>query len=347
MARARARSVAACIIRRALRLLLSSPQEKEGWVHAMPIERKPRNVVTPGAVPDSTPHRVQDNESWKTLSERYGIPADAIIRANFNTLVPAEINWYLRHHVGCKVATRDGHNWMFSSNASPGIIHIPPTTYVFEGDTITVTPPYAHIDVGRFSETNTDLGKFSHGNFDVRYDPRVAAVITTLRVEYEFESGITPAEQLTVKQRLASAVQQWHDAPFYLKTDDPARNPIIDLRFELTVGPNPHKTVDVEKDPRREWVGSDLNVHKGTTVDTYVHELGHVFGNYDEYEGTGVDGWFERRMWWHDNDHLSDRNALMNSGTEFRARYFDHFESFVNKRFRVRGVTYRAVGIGP
>jgi len=234
---------------------------------------------------------------------------------------------------------------MFSSAASPGIIHIPPKRYAFPPLTITLQHPWAHIDPGPFHKTDTDLGKFSHGNFDVRYDSKAAALITTFRVKYHFEAGITAAEQTQVKERLAAAVKNWTNAPFYLKTDDPARNPLISLRFELTTGPNPHKTVDVEKDPRREWVGLDLNVHKGTSISTFTHELGHVFGNYDEYNGSGVQAWLERRMWWHDNEHLNDRRALMNSGREFRARYFDHFEKFVNQHFRSLGVTYRAVRI--
>ena len=312
----------------------------------MPLERRPLHVIPRNVVPkDSIQHRVKDGESWQTLAEKYGISAEEIIYANFQTLVPEEVNWYLKQYVGCTKSTHDGKNWMFSSSARPGIIHIPPKQYVFPAETITVRHPHAHIDPGPFQEKNTDLGKFSHGNFDVRYDPAAAALITTLRVQYQFESGITVAEQQAVKQRLATALQTWTNAPFVLKTDDPARNPIISLRFELTTGPNPHKTVDVENEPRREWVGLDLNVHKGTTLYTYVHELGHVFGNYDEYEGDGVGAWFERRMWWHDNDYLSDEDALMNSGTEFRARYFDHFARFVNEHFRKFGVTYRPVWV--
>jgi hypothetical protein len=314
----------------------------------MPIERKPAKLVPADAVrKDHTPHRVQDGESWQTLSDRYGIPVETIIGANFETLVSSEVNWYLHHRVGCNKPTRDGKNWMFSSTAKPGIIQIPPKTYVFSGDTITVTHPYAHIDLGPFEERDTDLGKFSHGNFDVRYVPKAAELVVTLRVKFEFESGISPAEQLTTMKNLVAAVKVWNNAPFYLKTNDPARNQIIHLRFRVMTGPNPHKVVDVENDERREWVGMDLNVHKGTTISTFVHELGHVYGNYDEYDGSGVGAWFERRMWWHDNDHLIDTAALMNSGTEFRARYFDHFADFVNTRFRVLGVTYRAVRIGP
>jgi hypothetical protein len=310
------------------------------------IERKPRYPIPRGIVPkNSIKHRIKDGESWKTLSTKYGIDAESIIYANFQTLIPAEVNWYLKRYVGCTKSTRDGKNLMFSSRARPGIIYIPPKKYVFPAETITVKHPHADIDPGPFKESNTDLGKFSHGNFDVRYDPSSAALITTFRVNYKFESGITLAEQRIVKQRLNKAVQHWSKAPFYLKTDDPARNTIIALRFKLATGPNPHKTVDVEKEPKREWVGSDLNVHKGTSLNTYIHELGHVFGNYDEYDGKGVMAWIERRMWWHDNDHLGDTRALMHSGNEFRARYFDHFTNFVNKRFKKHSVTYRAVRI--
>jgi hypothetical protein len=69
-----------------------------------------------------------------------------LIKANFSTLVPQEINWYLDHYVCCDKTTADGYNWRFSSTArkhrdkSPraGIIYIPPRELVFEGDTIIV-----------------------------------------------------------------------------------------------------------------------------------------------------------------------------------------------------------------
>jgi hypothetical protein len=109
----------------------------------MPFERRPRRLVPRGmVVPNSVPHRVQDGESWETLAERYGVSADQIIYANFLTLVPEEVNWYLRQYVGCTKPTRDGRNWMFSSKAKPGIIQIPPQVFIFEEPlTITGTPP--------------------------------------------------------------------------------------------------------------------------------------------------------------------------------------------------------------
>jgi hypothetical protein len=50
---------------------------------------------------------------------------DDLIRFNFKTNNPDEVNWYLRRNVGCNVPTPDGFNWTFSSSASPGIIYLP------------------------------------------------------------------------------------------------------------------------------------------------------------------------------------------------------------------------------
>ena len=85
----------------------------------MPIERVPRHRA-PRVAPSikSTRHRVRDGESWRTLAMRYGVAAQDIIRFNFGTLVSAEVNWYLHHYVGCKRATPNGKNWMFSNAAS-------------------------------------------------------------------------------------------------------------------------------------------------------------------------------------------------------------------------------------
>jgi hypothetical protein len=130
------------------------------------------------------------------------------------------------------------------------------------------------------------------------------------------------------------AVKAWDNAQATLESSMFVLNPVIRVRFIMReVNSGEHKTVDVENDPRREWVGMDINIHKATTVTTLTHELGHVFGNYDEYKGGGFMAWVERRMYWHDNRFLSDTTALMNSGSQFRTRYFDHFQRFVNKHF--------------
>lgn len=93
----------------------------------MPIEHMPASPVQRDqGSKSSRRHKVRDGESWHSLASRYGVAAKQIIYLNFKTLNPAEINWYLRHHVGCNRLTKDGKNWMFSSTANPGIIYIPP-----------------------------------------------------------------------------------------------------------------------------------------------------------------------------------------------------------------------------
>jgi hypothetical protein len=108
----------------------------------VPIERRPRNPVTRGrTVPNATTYRVRDGDSWVAVAARFQIDPKALIHANFETGVPAEVNWYLHHYVGCNRTTRDGRNWRFSGSASPGIIQIPPTTYDFPEDTIVGARP--------------------------------------------------------------------------------------------------------------------------------------------------------------------------------------------------------------
>lgn len=196
-------------------------------------------------------------------------------------------------------------------------------------------------DPGPFSEYDTDLGKFSHGNFDALYIPGEGELWIVLKVKYAFEKGISAGEQTAIRGRMYLAVQAWDNAQATLESSMFVLNPVIRIRFILREVPRgEHKVVDVEKDPRREWVGMDINIHKGTTVHTLTHELGHVFGNYDEYKGSGFMGWVERRMYWHDNKHLGDTSAWMAGGNQFRARYFDHFQNFVNRHFAKVGAWY-------
>lgn len=198
-------------------------------------------------------------------------------------------------------------------------------------------------DPGSFGKKDTDLGKFSHGNFDVEYRPDKAELMTTFRAKYEFESGI-PVHQITeFKNGMLQAIDVWDNSGVFLWTRNrQALNQSIALRFQLVESSDYNKVVDVQKDSMRPFVFVDLNISIDWRFDieTLAHELGHVFGNYDEYGGTGFMGWLERRMWWHDNDHLDDTNALMNGGMEFRKRYFDHYLEYVNDHFKDLGIQY-------
>lgn len=92
----------------------------------MPIETKPSNPVSKSFVPEnSRPYKVINGDSWVTVAKKNGLEVWNLIYFNFRTYNPAEVNWYLKNYVGCKKTTVDKKNWMFSSDASPGIIYIP------------------------------------------------------------------------------------------------------------------------------------------------------------------------------------------------------------------------------
>lgn len=93
----------------------------------MPIEKHPQYPLPPNYVPlNSVPYRVKTNDDLRSVARANGISYDDLVILNFKTVNPAEINWYLRRNVGCVQATHDRKNWMFTSDAQPGIIYLPP-----------------------------------------------------------------------------------------------------------------------------------------------------------------------------------------------------------------------------
>ncbi len=68
--------------------------------------------------------RVQSGDSFVTLARLDGWSnVWELIEANFRTRDPEEINWYLKHYVGCTAKSPDGQNFEFSSTDSPGLIY--------------------------------------------------------------------------------------------------------------------------------------------------------------------------------------------------------------------------------
>src|SRR5262245_49026558 len=113
-------------------------------------------------------------------------------------------------------------------------------------------------DPGPFSAYDTDLGKFSHGNFDAMYIPGEGELWIVLKVKYDFEKGISSGEQTAIRGRMYMAVKNWDNAQATLESTMFVLNPVIRIRFILReVSSGEHKTVDVENSSRREWVGMD------------------------------------------------------------------------------------------
>jgi hypothetical protein len=101
----------------------------------MPIEKHPRLIGLEevgrdwGPKNGGKPYRPgykRYQESWETVARDFQVDVDWLIYFNFMTKKPDVVNWYLRHYVGCKKVSPSGNNWMFSKDARPGIIYIPP-----------------------------------------------------------------------------------------------------------------------------------------------------------------------------------------------------------------------------
>lgn len=107
-----------------------------------PIVKRPASPAPKGP-PAGKPgkmHKVRDNETWESVAQQYRVPVLDLIEYNFATRDPAEINWYLREYVGCRLETRDGKNYRFSSAANPGVIYIPAKTLLMDELAITGDP---------------------------------------------------------------------------------------------------------------------------------------------------------------------------------------------------------------
>ena len=126
-----------------------------------PIEREPQVKLPHGwhALHNyGIPYRPRDKpvqEDWESVARKFGVGVKELIHFNFLTTEPDEVNWYLRHYVGCKKVSPSGNNWMFSNNASPGIIYIPPA----EDREITYEPN--HICVWRETDTQKFLQRLT------------------------------------------------------------------------------------------------------------------------------------------------------------------------------------------
>lgn len=80
-----------------------------------PIKSAPSEERTPWPPRDYLEKRtVTSADSWWTLQTEYGRadPWDIIVY-NFNTTLPAQVNWYLHHKLGCTLMTADRANYRF------------------------------------------------------------------------------------------------------------------------------------------------------------------------------------------------------------------------------------------
>jgi len=99
--------------------------------------------------------QVGPGDNWYTLAIRYGYtnPWD-IIRYNFDTVTPSEVNFYLNALLGCTLVTKDGKNYRFGKVVGNAVESV--TLYIpqmdWEPDGPVNTPSRPPID-----ETDMDL----------------------------------------------------------------------------------------------------------------------------------------------------------------------------------------------
>lgn len=200
------------------------------------------------------------------------------------------------------------------------------------------------IEAGRIVEvTDTELGELSVGNFDYLFDSYKIRVL--VRLKFQFNDKIPKTKHQAIKNRLLEGVSKyWHDAHYGINTDNPTLSSNIPIYIYIQeVLDDYHKIVDVDfttpSPENREVVIRDMNVLPSTSMETFAHEFGHVLGLYDEYKSSNE---FEQHMFWKDNKYNDDVKALMNSGSELRPRYFEHYikplkEKYKNYSFNIEG----------
>ena len=203
----------------------------------MPMEKRPPNPLPKGPRPGSRsqPHRVVDGETLESVAKKHGIPTNRLIQHNFGTLDPAEVNWYLREHVGCTLPTADGRNWRFSSAARPGLIYLPDNTIRMEPMMVT----------GRLDEpvkldapgpmTLLASSKFAH-EFKIPPDKpqNLGYLLVQARIsiegEMKQEGGLikTSLKKDQIKVALEKKLTQDTKATFAIKIDDNVLNKVSD-----------------------------------------------------------------------------------------------------------------------
>ena len=173
-------------------------------------------------------------------------------------------------------------------------------------------------------EKNTNLGAGLGGNFDFLFEGR--GVDVNVKVKFKFESDITPDEQRDFKRRFFDSIEiYWTYSGVGI--DVLGDYPVKFIPINITaaeVSADEHKIVDVERTRSRSNVIYDMNIALNNNAGVIAHEFGHVLGLYDEYRSTGWNAW-ENLGPWKRLQYWKDTKALMNSGTELRARYFTHF----------------------
>lgn len=74
---------------------------------------------------DVVEYRVRDGDTWESIAEAHGVAAEALMRFNFDTADPGEIQVAMSEHLGCWRRDPDSGRLVFTSDDEPGILLVP------------------------------------------------------------------------------------------------------------------------------------------------------------------------------------------------------------------------------
>jgi hypothetical protein len=206
------------------------------------------------------------------------------------------------------------------------------------------TPPGKYETLWKH-DTDLDAPYFG-GNFDFLYNGGANEAVVTLNTYINWRKRFSPADQNAFIARMKSAVSIWDNAAqIQIRDSSGNYSKQINLRFALNVVTDRHhsnKVSDVhESNTRAAWfmqknrenVMREINVFIGSTRNTLVHELGHVWGLLDEYDAGWLENHFSVGHVSTDSEAVKDKLSIMNIGYddevnntgEFRTRFFIHF----------------------
>ncbi|NOT60747.1 MAG: hypothetical protein HOP19_11060 [Acidobacteria bacterium] len=191
---------------------------------------------------------------------------------------------------------------------------------------------------------NTDLNApYFGGNFNFLYNGGANEAFITFNTFLAFRKNYAPGLKKDFVDNLRDAVAVWDNAAeVQVKDVNNNYSAKIKLRFKLNLVSdinNANKKTDVHptdswsswfNGKNREIVMRDLNVFIGSSRNTLIHELGHVWGLLDEYDTQWIEKKFSPGHVGTDSPLIKDTTAIMNLGFqnnsgEFRTRYFAHF----------------------
>lgn len=271
-----------------------------------PVSRRVPKTYVPQP---SFRHVVEDGETWETVAAKFGMNVQELILANFKTLVPQEINWYLHYYVECDQPTRDRYNWTFSTSASKsrnpraGVIFIPMKGA--SGPTATVVPASNGNGLDQFARDTAQMRKDLE---DIKKNLAAGRLILTeLQCSLLFEvykkyntnrflNALNKGEMAHLLEFIECMIIASPQVGPFLRDHPLASNfqdmsPVGDIASGVSTYDDysfssamSKRTFSVDKNTRGlyDWRDRSIHLQKGATLGAAIHEGVHSFSSFNK-----------------------------------------------------------------